>query len=127
MEAIDINFTNFCRITGLYSKDKTVQEMIPKCVLNTVLYHVSLSCIIPSNKQMKYDSEENNPDRLNKSPWYNTDICYKLYGTVFEDYTRNAIIDRYNIMCYITAHDKILPIYVDDTGSGGGRAITKNA
>ena len=45
---------------------------------------------------------------------------------MFEDYFRNAVTNRYNIICYITAHDKLLPTYVDDASSGGGREITKN-
>ena len=80
-----------------------------------------------SNKQMKYNTKENNhPDWLNKVPWYNTSIWSKLHGTVSEDFIRNARTDRYNIMCYITAHDKQQPTYVDDATSGGGRAIPKN-
>ena len=70
---------------------------------------------------MKYDIEENNPDWLIKGPWYNTDICSKLHGTVFEYYIRNDRTDRYNFMCSITSHNKLLPIYVDDASSGGGR------
>ena len=30
-------------------------------------------------------------------------------------------------MCYITAHYKEQPTYVDDASSGGGRSIAKNA
>ena len=55
---------------------------------------------------MKYEIEENNTDWLNKGPWYNTDICSKLHGTVFGDFNRNDITGRYNIMCSITAHDR---------------------
>ena len=76
---------------------------------------------------MKYEMKENNPDWLNKGPWYNTTICYKLHGTVFEYFIINAITDRYNLMCYITSHDSQQPTYVDDASSGGGREITKNA
>ena len=51
-------------------------------VLNSVLHHLGLSWIIYSNKQMKYETEENNSDWVNKGTWYNTAICYKLHGTV---------------------------------------------
>ena len=37
---------------------------------------------------------ENNPDWLNKGPWYNTAVCSKLHGTVFEEFIRNARTDR---------------------------------
>ena len=56
---------------------------------------------------MEYGTEENNPDWLNKGPWYNTSIYYKLNRTMFEDYIRNTKTNRYNIICYITAHDKL--------------------
>ena len=101
--------------------------MITKFVLNSVLHHVGLSWIISANKQMKHKIEENNPDWLNKVPWYNTVICSKLHGTMFEYFIRNARTYIYNIMCYITANDKQHPTYVDDANSGGGRAIPKNA
>ena len=42
-------------------------------------------------------------------PWYNTSICKKLHGKVFEEYIRNARTDRYDIMCYIDAHNKQQP------------------
>ena len=38
-------------------------------------------------------------------PWYNTSICEKLHGNVFEGFIRNARTYRYNIMCSIDAHE----------------------
>ena len=46
--------------------------------------------------------------------WYNTSICKKLHGTVFEEYIRNARNDRYNLMCSIDAHVKQQPSSFDD-------------
>ena len=40
-------------------------------------------------------------------PWYNTSICKKLHGNVFEGFIRNARTDRNNILCYINAHEKL--------------------
>ena len=63
---------------------------------------------------MLYEIEENNhPNWFNKGPWYETSICSKLHGKVFEYFIKNARIDRYNLMCSIIAHDKQKPIYVD--------------
>ena len=62
-----------------------------------------------------------NPDWLNKG--YNTTICSSLHLTVFEYFIKNDRIDKYNLMCYITAHDKQQPKYLYDTSSGGGREI----
>ena len=94
-------------------------------VLNTVLNHMGLYWLISSNKHMEYDMK--NTDWFNKGPWYNRAICSKLQGTVFGDYIRNDGTDRYNLIYDITAHDKILPVYVGDTSSGGSRPITMNA
>ena len=128
MEAIAIKCSNFHINTGLYLKREKVKETITQFVLNTVFHHVGLSWIISSNKEMKYDTKINNHNNwLNKGPYYNTDIYYKLHGTAFEDYIRNDRTNRYNIMCYITAHDKLLPTYVYDERSGGGGTITKIA
>ena len=86
VEAIDIQCRNFHRNTGLYLEDKTVEEIITPFVFNSVLHHVGLSWIFSSNKRVKYEIEENNHDRLNKGPWYNTAIFSKLRGTMFEDF-----------------------------------------
>ena len=95
-------------------------------MLNSLLHHVGLSWIISSNKKMKYETEENNPDGLNKGPWYNTTIFSKLHVTVFEYFIRNARTNRYNLMFYITAHDRKQPTYVDDARSTGGIETPKN-
>ena len=69
--------------------------MITKFVLNTVFYHEGLYWIISSNKKIKYDTKENNhPNWVNKGPRYNTAICSKFHGTVFDDFIRNDITDR---------------------------------
>ena len=53
----------------------------------------------------------NNQDWLNKVPWYNTDICLRLHGSLFEDFITHARSDIYNLMCSLVAHDKIQPYY----------------
>ena len=56
-------------------------------MLNEVLHHVGMLWIISSNEEMKYEMDENNhQDWLNKVPWYNTDICLRLHGSLFEDF-----------------------------------------
>ena len=88
--------------------------MITKFALNEILYHVSMSWIICSNEKMKYEIDKSNhPNWLNKVPWYNTDICSKLYGKMFEDFISKARTDRYHLMCSIVAHDKKQPSYED--------------
>ena len=63
---------------------------------------------------MKYEIDKSDhPNWLNKGSWYNTDICSKLHGKLVEDFITHARIDRYNIMCFIVAHDKTQPSYED--------------
>ena len=52
-------------------------------------------------------------------PWYDTYICKKLHGQVFEGSIRNARTDRYNIMCSIDAHEKQNPSSCDGGNSSG--------
>ena len=70
--------------------------------------------------------ESNNPDWLNKGPWYNTAICSRLNGSLFEDFITHARTDRYDIMCSIFEHDKKQPAYEDYESSIGDRLITKH-
>ena len=98
--------------------------MITKFVLNAILYHVGMTWIISSNKEMKYDIDENNHQYwLNKVPWYNKDIYLKLHGSTFEDSITHARTDKYNIMCSLVAHDKIQPNHEDDEIIIGDRSI----
>ena len=53
VENIAIKCSICHRNTGLFLKDKTVEELITILLLNIVLHHVGLSCIISSNKQIK--------------------------------------------------------------------------
>ena len=63
--------------------------------------------IISSNDDMKYEMEKmNHQDWLNKGPWYNTDICPMLHGSMFEDFITHARTNRYNLMCSLVLHDK---------------------
>ena len=55
--------------------------------------------------------ENNHQDWLNKGPLYNTSICFKLHGSMFEYFITHARTDRYNLMCSLVAYDKIQPAY----------------
>ena len=50
--------------------------------------------------------ENNHSDWFNKGTWYNTAICSRLHGSMFEYFITHAITDRYNILCYLVSHDK---------------------
>ena len=51
---------------------------------------------------------KHNSEWMAGGPWYkyNTSICKKLHGKVFEGFIRNSRTERYNIICYIDAHKK---------------------
>ena len=121
---------NFKRETGLYSKINlwVFDEIITKFVLNAILNHVGMSWIIITNKEMKYDTDENNHQYwLNKGPWYNTYIYLKLHGGTFEDFITQAGTDRYNLICSLVAHDKMQPDHEYDERKLGDRSMPKYA
>ena len=108
-------------------KKSTFEEMVTKLVLNAILHHVGMSWIISSNDEIKYEMDQNNhQDWFNKGPWYNTSIYLKSHGSIFEDFITHARSDRYNLMCYLVAYDKKLPVYEDDEISIEYRSIPKN-
>ena len=95
--------------------------MITYFVLNKMLHHVGMLWIIENHEELKYDMDIQNSYWFTGGPWYNTYICKKLHGNLFEGFIINAITDRYNIMCYIDLSE----IYhqsssCDDESSGGG-------
>ena len=76
---------------------------------------------------MKYEMDESNHQYwLNEGPWYNTVICSRMHGSLFEDFITNARNDRYNILCYLFAHDKKQPVYEYGESSIGDRLILKH-
>ena len=65
-----------------------------------MLRHVGMSWIISSNREMVNEMNEiNHLDWLNKGPGYNRKICYKLHGSMFDDFITQARTDQYNLMC----------------------------
>ena len=130
LDVLFLKYINFKRVTCLYEKINSwvFDEVITKFLLNAILHHVGMSWIISSNQEMEYEMDENNhQDWLNKGPWYNTSICSKLHGSRFEDFITQARTYRYNLMCYLVAHDKLKPYYKYYERSIGDRSIPDNA
>ena len=48
--------------------------------------------------------------------WYNTYICNKLHGKLFEGFIINIRPDIYNIICYIDAYER----YHQSSSCGNG-------
>ena len=72
-------------------------------------------------------TKSNHLDQLNKSTWYNKNICSKLHGIKFEDFITQARTDRYNIMCSLVARDRFQKDYKDDESSISDIAIQNDA
>ena len=101
--------------------------MISKFVFNAILYHVGMSWIICSNKEMKYKTVEiNHQDWLNKGRWYNTAICLRFHGSLFEQFITHVRTDRYNLLPSLATHDQKQPAHEDEGISIGDRLITKH-
>ena len=111
----------------MYKMNTNYKGIITVSVLNTQLHHVGMSLIIETHEQLKYDMEKHNPGWITGDPWYNTYICKQLYGTLFEEFNRNARTDRCIIICSVDAHEKHLTSYVDNVISGGGNALPSNS
>ena len=79
----------------------TYQYIIKAFLLKKMLHHVGMLWIIENHEQLQYDMDIQNSYWMTGGPCYNTSICKKLHGKVFEGFIRNAITDRYNIMCCI--------------------------
>ena len=111
MESIAIRCSNCVKTTGLSVKNTNTnyKYIITKFVLNKILHRVGMSFIFETNQQLQYDTDKHKLDWITDGPWYNTSICTKFHGTVFEIYIRNSITDRYNLMCYFDSHEKQHP------------------
>ena len=102
--------------------------MITKFLFNAILHHVGMSWIIRPKNGMKYEIEEsNNQDWMNKGPWYNTYIMFKVAWKSVWIFLTHKITGSYNLMCYLVADYKKLPAYEDDGSSIGDRIIPKNS
>ena len=69
-------------------------------LLNTILHHVGMLWIIETNEKLQYDMDEQNSECMTGGSWYNTYICKKLHGILFEGFIINSITDRYHQVFY---------------------------
>ena len=59
-----------------------------------MLRHVGMICTIENHEEIKYDMDILDSDWLTGGPLYNTSICNKLNGKLYEGFIINAITDR---------------------------------
>ena len=105
----------------------TYQDIITLFVFNTMLHHVGMLWVIETNQHLKYDMDKHNSYWMISGPWYNTYICKKLHGNLFESFIRNARTDRYDIICFINAYGKNNPSEHDDEIRGSGYLLPSNS
>ena len=127
VKAISIRCINCKKETGLYLGTSTLEEIINKFVVNAILYHVGMFWIFCSNEEMKYEIDKSDhQDWLNKVTWYNTGICSRLHGSLFEYFITHTRTDRYNLVCSLVSHAKKEPAYEDEGSIIGDRIIPKH-
>ena len=63
-----------------------------------MLHHVGMLWIIENNEELKYYMDIKNSDWLTDGPWYNTYICNKLHGKLFEGFIINP--SMFKIKCW---------------------------
>ena len=70
VDNIGIRYRNCGKTTGLSVKNTNNKDTVTKFVLNKVLHHVGLSCILETNQKLEYDIYEHNKDWLTNGTWY---------------------------------------------------------
>ena len=96
------------------------QEIITTFSLNTMLHNVGMIWTIENHEYLKYDMDILSSDLLIGGTWYNTYICKRLHGKLFEEFIISLRTDRYNIMFYIDAYEREHQSSTYDDGSIGG-------
>ena len=88
VEKVAIRCSNCGKETMIYMdiSNTNYQGIITTFVLNTVFHHVSMIWIIENHEYLKYDMNILNSDWLTGGPWYNSYICKKLNGKLFEGF-----------------------------------------
>ena len=124
---IGIKYSNFRRTIVLLLKNQTIENFITQFVTNMVLQHVGLYWIIQSNQNLNFDFQIHCISWVLNLPWYNTQICPRLHGSLFEDYVTTDRQGIYNLMCSIEAHKRYQKTINDDASSGGGIPLPSNS
>ena len=126
IEGLGIKCTNFNKCFGYELEDQTLREVIiaPLSSTNVVFKNVGIYWIIELNYQLNFDFQYHCPNCIINGPWYNTTICSHLYGDTFDNYFKNAHKDRYNLMFYIEAYNKLHPTCADSAISDGVRPVS---
>ena len=132
LNTVSLKCINCKKETGLKSKTgfkEFYDKVITQFVFNAMLHHVGMSWIISSKQEMDYDNftDSKNLSWFDTVPWHNKNICSKLYGTTFEGFITRYRTDRYNVMCYLVAHDRMQDNKQDDESSIGDRVIPNYA
>ena len=74
----------------IYIMNTIYQDIITSFVLNKMLHNIGMLCIIETHEKLQYDMDKHNSDWMTGGTWYNTSICNKLHGNLFEIFIINA-------------------------------------
>ena len=129
LKTVAIRCSNCGKSTGISMKNmnSNYNYIITQFFLNIMLHHVGMSWKIGTNQQLKYYIDKHNPVWITSVPQYNTSICKKVHGALFENYIRNSRTYRYKLMCSIDAYEKQQSSSVDDVNIGGGNTFPSNS
>ena len=99
LDKVCLKCVNCRKDTGLNAETgfkEFYDEVITQFVFNAILHHVGMSWIISTKKEMDYDNFTNikKLEWFDTGPWYNKNICSKLYGTTFEYFITQARTDQ---------------------------------
>ena len=84
--------------------------------------HVDTYWIIESEDQIKFYLENQCPNWIINGPWYKSKFFSHYNGFSFKDYFTTSLKERYNLMCFIKAYEKLYQT-CDDSASSGDEII----
>ena len=89
-EAVGIMYINCGNGIGFLLKNQNIENFITPFVKNMIFQPVGLSWMIKSNQKLNFYIQLHCLYWVINIPWYNTMICSRLHGILFEDYVTTA-------------------------------------
>ena len=101
-------------------KNEELNIVIDPFVLHIVFHHVGISETIEKNNDLIFEMAVMGRQWMDKSPWYNTNICTEWNGQILGDNFWTGRKDRYEFMCRFDLYEKYhVSLSYDDNSVGG--------
>ena len=97
LDSLLINFIYCNKVVCYDLYHLTLKDAWDVFVTNMVIRNVDISWIIDSKEELKFDFDHNCPNCILNFLCYNTTICEHLYSSLFDDYFKTSLNDRYNL------------------------------